>query len=567
MSKNKNIQQGYKQTDLGVLPKDWEVVRLGEIFNISSGATPLRQNKLFWENPTIQWVKIGDLNNSFIISTEEKISLLALEKTTCKLLPKYTLLIAMYGGFNQIGRTGILSIEATTNQAISALIPKDDKISPIFVNACLLLHKEKWKEFAISSRKDPNITKADIEKFKIPLPPLVEQEKIAQILSAWDNGISTLDNLIKAKERYKKALMQRLLTPPCEVKSGTSPLPCGEDLGVGANPQDRAKFTLSSFNTTHPLAPSAREGGQKGDNSVKEVDTAEKVSAKKQENCHDTKAPPLAGGVGVGDSHANDNHNDKSPTLSLRASKTSVAIYNKSVDCHENPTDFLAMTGSMDCHSPNGLRNDDKILDCHDLTASNLAMTEKNSKSLRFAEFTDKWQEFRLGDICEIKKGEQLNKLTLSDDTKGKFAVINGGILPSGYTDKFNSHENTITISEGGNSCGFVNLIREKFWSGGHCYTIVESKANTLYLYYFLKFKEKFIQELRVGSGLPNIQKKDIEKFKIFLPALTEQKKIAQILSICDKEIDTLKSKLQCLKTQKKGLMQQLLSAKVRVKC
>ena len=88
MNTDTNIKQGYKQTSLGILPQEWEVVRLGEVFQVSSGATPLRQNKLFWENPTIQWVKIGDLNNSFIISTEEKISLLALKKNYLQTIAK-----------------------------------------------------------------------------------------------------------------------------------------------------------------------------------------------------------------------------------------------------------------------------------------------------------------------------------------------------------------------------------------------------------------------------------------------------------------------------------------------
>lgn len=439
MNTDTNIKQGYKQTSLGILPQEWEVVRLGEVFQVSSGATPLRQNKLFWENPTIQWVKIGDLNNSFIISTEEKISLLALKKTTCKLLPKNTLLIAMYGGFNQIGRTGILSIEATTNQAISALIPKNNKISPIFVNACLLLNKEKWKEFAISSRKDPNITKTDIEKFQIPLPPLTEQEKIAQILSVWDKGISVLKSLIEAKTKRKKALMQRLLTPPCE-----------------------------------------------------------------------------------------------SPTPSLRASETSAAIYNKSVDCH-------------------------------DLTASNLAMTEKNSKaeqSLRFAEFTDKWQEMRLGDICEIYQPQTIPQ---SDFTKEGYNVYGAnGII--GKYHSYNHEKEQIAIACRGNSCGAVNFTNPKSWITGNAMVINldnSKNADKIFVYYVLLNSN--LNYLVTGSGQPQITS-NIKKHSIKLPTLAEQKKIAQVLSACDKEIELLKSKFQCLKTQKKGLMQRLLNGEVRVK-
>jgi len=76
--------------------------------------------------------------------------------------------------------------------------------------------------------------------------------------------------------------------------------------------------------------------------------------------------------------------------------------------------------------------------------------------------------------------------------------------------------ENTITISEGGNSCGFVNYCKQKFWCGGHCYAlkITSHNLDKLFLYQLLKFLEKSIMNLRIGSGLPNIQKKDLKEFK-----------------------------------------------------
>lgn len=186
-------------------------MRLGDVFDIQSGSTPSRQNFYYWENTSIYWVKTTDLNNNFISDTEEKISEIGLKESSCKVYPKNTILIAMYGGFNQIGRTGILQIEAATNQAISALLPST-KANSLFVNNILICYRNKWKNIAISSRKDPNITKRDIENFKIPLPPLDEQKKIAEILSTWDEAINLTINLIESKKQFKKALMQNLLT-------------------------------------------------------------------------------------------------------------------------------------------------------------------------------------------------------------------------------------------------------------------------------------------------------------------------------------------------------------------
>ena len=181
---------------------------------------------------------------------------------------------------------------------------------------------------------------------------------------------------------------------------------------------------------------------------------------------------------------------------------------------------------------------------------------------IRFPQFKDEWKEIKLGEICEIKKGEQLNKNILSNDVG--FPVINGGIEPSGYTQKWNTKENTITISEGGNSCGYVNLLKEKFWSGGHCYTLLNLKIDKNFLYQYLKYKQDDIMKLRVGSGLPNIQKNTIENFYIVEPLLKEQQKIAEVLTACDDEINLLNLKLENLKKQKQGLMQKLLKGEMR---
>jgi type I restriction enzyme S subunit len=186
------------------------------------------------------------------------------------------------------------------------------------------------------------------------------------------------------------------------------------------------------------------------------------------------------------------------------------------------------------------------------------------SGEIRFDGFFDEWEIKKLSIICQIKKGQQLNKSTLFDI--GEYPAINGGINPSGYTNTYNTNENTITISEGGNSCGYVNYITTKFWSGGHCYSLLNLKINSYFLYQYLKLNELKIMKLRVGSGLPNIQKGDIENFKINVPPLEEQQKIAEVLSNADKEIDLLKNELQELKEQKKGLMQKLLTGEVRVK-
>jgi len=184
---------------------------------------------------------------------------------------------------------------------------------------------------------------------------------------------------------------------------------------------------------------------------------------------------------------------------------------------------------------------------------------KKNLPELRFPEFKNsgEWVVKRLGEVAKILKGKQLNRLDMIEN--GKFPVINGGIEPSGYTNTFNTKKNAITISEGGNSCGFVNYIKEDFWSGGHCYTLNDIKTNTKYLFFALKSQENKIMRLRVGSGLPNIQKGDLEKFVIGIPLKKiEQQKIASFLSNLDELIAAETEKIEQLERHKKGLMQRV---------
>ena len=208
---DKHISQGYKDSPLGIIPQEWEVKRLGDIADITSGTTPLRANSKYYNNGVIPWVKTTDLNNGTLYETEEKVSKEAVEKTSLKILPKGTVLVAMYGGFRQIGRTALLGIDATINQALSALMCKSSVESP-FVLAWLNCRVNYWKRLAASSRKDPNITGNEVAKFPILIPSKEEQGCIVEVLGLWDTAIEKQLELIEKLKLRKRALMQQLLT-------------------------------------------------------------------------------------------------------------------------------------------------------------------------------------------------------------------------------------------------------------------------------------------------------------------------------------------------------------------
>jgi type I restriction enzyme S subunit len=200
------------------LPKGWEVVKIKDIGKITSGTTPLRSNMSYHTNGTIPWVKTTDLNNSLITLTEEKITEQALKETSLRLYPKGTVLVAMYGGFNQIGRTGILAIEATVNQALSAISVDVNEVEPMYLLYWLNAKVGLWKNLAGSSRKDPNITSKDVGDFPFLKIPLAEQKAITHTLGLMDAAIYANNQLITQKELRKKWLMQNLLTGKKRLK-------------------------------------------------------------------------------------------------------------------------------------------------------------------------------------------------------------------------------------------------------------------------------------------------------------------------------------------------------------
>ena len=173
--------------------------------------------------------------------------------------------------------------------------------------------------------------------------------------------------------------------------------------------------------------------------------------------------------------------------------------------------------------------------------------------------FKENYADYKLKQLAYIVKGDQINNDQLLSN--GPYYMMNGGTSPSGYLDSYNVSENTISISEGGNSCGYVQFNSSPFWSGGHCYTIQNVNSALIenkYLYHYLKHKEKEIMNLRIGTGLPNIQKKDLENFTIFVPNLLIQRKNLALFEMLDEKICILNEELERLEMQKKYLLRNM---------
>ena len=150
----------------------------------------------------------------------------------------------------------------------------------------------------------------------------------------------------------------------------------------------------------------------------------------------------------------------------------------------------------------------------------------------------------KLYDICILEKGQQIDT-SLLDDSK-PYRYINGGIKESGYYDDFNTSGESVLISEGGASCGYINYVNENFWCGCHCYRLHDIKVFPKYLFHALKANQQRIMALRTGSAMPNIQKSTIQKFELKIhDDINTQKKVSSMLDKCNELIEKHKLTLE----------------------
>lgn len=153
---------------------------------------------------------------------------------------------------------------------------------------------------------------------------------------------------------------------------------------------------------------------------------------------------------------------------------------------------------------------------------------------------------FKIKEICHLEKGKQIDTTLLNDNNPYKY--INGGIKESGYYTSYNTEGETILVSEGGASCGYVNFISEKFWCGCHCYKLTECKFLPRYIYYALKGNQDKLMALRTGAAMPNIKKTTFQEMELKLNTdCHEQEVIVSKLDKIQKALDLKKQQILAL--------------------
>ncbi len=182
---------------------------------------------------------------------------------------------------------------------------------------------------------------------------------------------------------------------------------------------------------------------------------------------------------------------------------------------------------------------------------------------IRFPQFKDEWKETKLGEICEIQTGK-LNANAMIQGGRYKFFTCAKEVFE---IDDYAFDTEAILVSGNGENVGYIHYFNGKFNAYQRTYVLDKFTENILFIKYFLEFALKRKIEIEKKDGnTPYIVLSTIFGFIVKLPNLKEQQKIAEVLTACDDEINLLNLKLENLKRQKQGLMQKLLSGKVRVR-
>jgi type I restriction enzyme S subunit len=196
---------------------EWVSDSLGNIFETTSGGTPGRTEKAYW-NGDIPWITTTLVDFRVITNAEEFLTSEGLKNSSAKLFPKGTVLMAMYGQGKTRGQVALLGIKAATNQACAAILPRNG-IDPYFVFLNLAGRYEEIRKMSNSGGQE-NLSQGLIREIRFAFPPDDdEQRKVTTCLSSLDTLITAETQMLAALKTHKKGLMQQLFPSPESVEA------------------------------------------------------------------------------------------------------------------------------------------------------------------------------------------------------------------------------------------------------------------------------------------------------------------------------------------------------------
>ncbi len=199
--------------DLGMIPQGWQNVHFGELYKTSSGGTPSRKVPEYYGG-SILWVKTRELNDRFILNTAEKITEVGLKKSSARIYPEHTVLIALYGA--TIGKLGILAHPACTNQACCAIHPIDDVFSNIFAFCTLYENRGKLINLGMGAAQQ-NISQVIIKGFPVLKPDAHVVRVFSELMTPVFNMIMVLQMKNVVLRQCRDLLLPRLISGELDV--------------------------------------------------------------------------------------------------------------------------------------------------------------------------------------------------------------------------------------------------------------------------------------------------------------------------------------------------------------
>ena len=203
---------------MGEIPEHWEITKIKRIANTNSGSTP--RNISDGEDSNIIWIRTTDINDDVVYGSSLHLTAEEFSSASCPMLDKGTCVVAMYGGGGTIGKSGMLGVKATINQALCSM-EVGDSFTGEYLFCILRSVRYYWMKYAVGTRKDPNINQEIVRNLIIPFPPIDEQRAIASYL---DTKCSEIDSLIAIKQakieelkEYKKSVIYEYVTGKKEV--------------------------------------------------------------------------------------------------------------------------------------------------------------------------------------------------------------------------------------------------------------------------------------------------------------------------------------------------------------
>jgi len=559
------------------IPEDWEVVELDNrriTKLIKAGSTPSKKKLEYW-NGDIPFVTIGDMTKTskYLIDTQEKITELALRETNTFLAPENCVLLSMYG---TIGKAVIPKVKVAISQNIASIIPNWEDLNEEYLYYSIQQYSFQFYMAKVITLKHLDLKM--VKKFKIPLPPLEEQKKIAHVLRTIDNAIEIVDKAIEKLERIKKATMEQLLTK-------------GIVLGFMFDTNIFDKILDGEIELPQNLNYYATHI---------QYDEICKIPDRKRERREEllkvfNKVPKeviLTGGFVVGVSRLD---------MVKLGSDADGELYNR----------MLKRLKELDEKSGKQKRLENQARDVLIALTSIknrlvLVTEDRNLKkvveefggcAITFEQFIrGKYREFRDTEIGKIPKdwevvriketGKVVTGKTPSTNKKEYWDGDIPFITPADITDSLYVSKTkryvkrewaeqmglllppeTVLVVCIGSTIGKVALTIKESITNQQINALVPFKGvDSHYLYYILAFHSGQLKSWSGTAAVPIIKKSLFEKFKIPLPPLEEQKQIAKILKTIDEAIELKKKKKEKLERMKKAVMNKLLTGQIRIK-